>query len=126
MNNSSIKIGKIVFAVTMIVFGFNHFMKAEQMAQMTLSYMPATLGTILTYLTGATLIAAAIGIITGIKGQLAALLLSIQLFSIILAVWIPAVVAGAPADMTIPMILKDLGLAAGALIISGTFQKSES
>jgi len=74
------------------------------------------------YLTGVALIAAAISFLLGWKTKLAGLLLAAFLIIIVLTVHLPAYINGtANAALSVPLInlVKDTGLAAGALIIAG-------
>ncbi|MCP4457887.1 MAG: DoxX family protein [Cytophagales bacterium] len=103
-------VGKLIFALVMAFFGINHLMKAEMMAGMVPDYMPAAV--VIVYLTGVALIAAAVALLIGKKAQLAMTLLGVMLLLIALMIHLP----GGEASM--PMLLKDLGLAGAAWFIS--------
>jgi uncharacterized membrane protein len=112
---------RILYAVPFIVFGINHFMYAGQMKNYVPSFFP--LKTLLVYLTGLALIAAGVSIITKIRIRLASLLLAAMLFIFVLTMHIPGLFKEATMQMAMVAMLKDLGLAAAALMIAGTMEK---
>ncbi|MCB0302742.1 MAG: DoxX family protein [Calditrichaeota bacterium] len=114
MNALTGKIPRIVFAVVMGVFGLFHFMNGPAMAGM----VPIPGGVIWVYITGLALIAAAVSIITGKMAKTGSLLLGVMLLIFALTVHFPGATQGDPAATG--NFLKDLGLAACALIISGS------
>jgi putative oxidoreductase len=121
MNNSTIsRIGVILYALVIAFFGINHFISGNGMAGMVPSFLPG--GVFWVYLTGAALILAAISFLIGKQTKLAGILLALFLVLIVLTVHLPSLIH-APDEkaVNVPMInlIKDLGLAAGALIIAG-------
>ena len=103
-------VGKLMFALVIAFFGAGHLMNADMMSGMVPSYMPAPI--IITYLVGVALIASAVSLLIGKKAQLAMTLLGVMLLLIALMVHLP----GGEASM--PMLLKDLGLAGAAWFMS--------
>ena len=121
MNNSTIsKIGVTLYALVIAFFGVNHFITGSGMAGVVPSFIPG--GVIWVYITGAALILAAIAFLTGKMVKLAGILLAVFLLLVVLTVHIPGIIH-APDEkaVNVPMInlIKDLGLAAGALMIAG-------
>ena len=114
MNNLP-KIGKYMLIVPMAVFGLFHFMNGPGMAGMVPSFLPG--GVFWVYLTGAALIAAAVGIIIGKKAKLAAQLLGLMLLLFAVLIHLPAVAGG--DQMSMGSLLKDIGLAGGVWFLSG-------
>jgi putative oxidoreductase len=113
------KVGKYLFAIPMALFGVFHFLGAENMAAM----VPIPGGVIWVYLTGVALLAAAVSIIIGKKARLASALLGIMLLIFVLAIHLPAVMAGGDGEqsqMNMIMMLKDIAMAGGAFIFAGT------
>ncbi len=106
-------IGRILFAIPMLMFGVFHFGNADGMAGM----VPIPGGVIWVYLTGIALIAASVSIIINKKMKLATMLLGIMLLIFVLSIHLPGLIGGNESSM--PMLLKDLGLAGGAFFISG-------
>ncbi|MEL6926833.1 MAG: DoxX family protein [Bacteroidota bacterium] len=104
--NAIIGIGKYLFALPMAIFGIMHFTSADAMAAM------APGGTIMVYITGAALVAAAISIIIGKLDRLAAVLLAVMLLLFI----IPHAQNMAENPMEMGNILKNIALAGGALM----------
>jgi hypothetical protein len=95
-----------------------HFMAAGDMAGMVPNWVPG--GIFWVYILGLALIAAAISIITKKKIYLASLLLAVLMGVFILTVWLPGVLGG--NQMMMSGLLKDLGLAGGALVIASLFK----
>ena len=111
--NSIIGLRKYIFALPFLIFGIFHFMGAEDMAAM------APGGTIMVYITGVPLIAAAISIFIGKLDKLACVLLAVLLILFILLVHAKGLGDEATMQMSTMSILKDLGLAGGALLCAG-------
>lgn len=108
----------MLFALVFLVFGFNHLTKANAMAGAVPGYLPG--GVFWVYLTGLAFILAALAIIIGKKARLAGYLLCVMLLLFVLLIHVPAYMhAPDEAGKMMPMIsiLKDTGLAAGALFI---------
>lgn len=101
-------LGKYLFAIPMMIFGFFHMMGAQQMAGM----VPIPGGVLWVYITGLALIAAGIAILIGKYDKLAAVLLALLLLIFALSIHLVAVIGG---DMPTNL-LKDLALAGGALM----------
>ena len=114
---SLFQIGKYVFATVMLVFGALHFMAGDQMAGLVPAYMPG--GVLWVYVTGAALIAYALAIYTGRYAKLASQLLALMLTLFVLMIHLPAVMGGDQTSMS--AVLKDLGLAAGALVLGNNY-----
>jgi putative oxidoreductase len=121
MNNTSLfKIGVIVYALVIGIFGINHFVKVTAMQSMVPTFLPG--GVFWVYLTGIALVAAAISFLTGKYTRLAGILLCIFLLVIVFTVHLPAVMHAPDENASrFPMtnLMKDIGLAAGALMIAG-------
>lgn len=101
----------VVFALIWLLFGINHLVNAGTMAPMV-STMPG--GIFWIYFTGVCMILAGVSIIAGKWTRPACYLLALMLLVFIAAIHVPAMIKG---DMFAPAsILKDLGLAAGAII----------
>jgi uncharacterized membrane protein len=121
MKSSTIsKIGIILYACAMGVFGVSHFMNAAAMSQIVPDYLPGG-GKIWVYITGAALILAAIAFLTGKNSRLAGLLLALMLIIFVLMLTLPGLMHADEASkgMFIANLLKDTALAGGALVIAG-------
>jgi len=113
-------IGKILFALPFLVFGFSHLTGASTMAGMVPSFMPFPV--LWVYITGVALIAAAISILIGKYARIACILLAAMLLIFVFTMHIPTFMSSTDENMKmIAMVsmLKDTGLAGGALIIAG-------
>ena len=113
-------IARILFIIPLLGFGSGHLMNAGDMAGM----VPVPGGVFWIYLTGVALLAAAVSIIIKKKAALATLLLGIMLVLFVALIWVPQL--GAEDNMNaMTMMFKDLGLAGGALFMSGVFRNEE-
>lgn len=117
-------VARILFAVPFIIFGVMHLGNAKDMAGYVPSFIPG--GIFWIYLTGIALIVAAVSFIIQKYADYAGLLLALMLGIFILTIHLPGL--GSSASVTIPTmqlsltnLLKDLGLAAGALVLAGKY-----
>jgi uncharacterized membrane protein len=109
-------LGKILFCVPFLAFGIMHLMNANQMAGMVPSYFPG--GGVWIYITGLAEIAAAISILSGKQTKLATMLLAVLLIIFVLTIHLPGVSNPDTQQMAMASLLKDLGLAGAALMLS--------
>ena len=114
-------LARILYGIPFVVFGIMHFIYANGMKGMIPSFLPVPIFWV--YLTGVALIAAGVAIITKIHIKLAALLLALLLLIFIIFIHLPMVFKAATRNMALTALLKDVSLAAGALIIAGMFSK---
>jgi uncharacterized membrane protein len=110
-------VARYVYAAVMAIFGLFHFMGAQDMAGMIPGWLPG--GIVWVYITGAALLAAAIALFINKKARLAMYLLALMLILFIAFLHIPAMNS---ADECVkmgamPNLLKDLALAAAAIVI---------
>ena len=121
MDNTTIsRIGTILYALVVAFFGVNHFLNGTGMQNTVPSFIPG--GIFWVYFTGAALVAAAISFLTGKQTRLAGLLLFAFIILIVLTVHLPAVLhAPDESSVRFPLtnLVKDTGLAAGALMVAG-------
>ncbi|MDH3648156.1 MAG: hypothetical protein OEQ53_00645 [Saprospiraceae bacterium] len=117
---SIVGLGKYIFAIPFLIFGIMHFMNADAMAGM------APGGAIMVYITGVALVAAAISIFIGKLDKLACVLLAVML--LLFVILLHAQGLGSEDEMQMQMsmsnMLKDLGLAGGALLCAGQAKDS--
>ena len=121
MDNSTIfRIGRILYALVVAFFGVNHFLNGTGMQKMVPSFIPG--GAFWIYLTGTALLLAAIAFLIDKETKLAGLLLAAFLLIIVLTIHLPAVLRAqdiATARFPLTNLVKDTGLAAGALMVAG-------
>ena len=113
---------RILYALPFAVFGINHFIYAKNMQGMIPSFFPLKIYWV--YLTGAALIAASLSIITKIQAKLAAFLLALMLAVFIVTIHIPGLFNEQTWQMSMVSLLKDLSLAAAALLIAGMVKET--
>ena len=112
-------IGRYLFALPFGIFGLMHLMSAGDMAGMVPSFIPG--GVLWVYLTGLALIAATVSFIIQKHVHLAALLTAALMIVFVLTIHLPAVIGG--NMMSMGSLLKDLGLAGGALLLASYYQE---
>lgn len=109
--------GRIIFALPFGIFGINHFLMVDFYIGQLTSFIPAGGFTII--LTGLSLIAACISIITKRLIRLSTILLAILLLIFILTIHIPHLLQHFNTEITIIALLKDISLIGGCLMIAG-------
>jgi putative oxidoreductase len=115
MNNAILsRIATIAYALVIIIFGVTHFINTEEMRNYVPAFVPGA--GIWVYITGAALIASGVAIIIDKQARLAGILLTILLLSFALTIHLPRVLNG--FESGVGLIMKDIGLAAGALLIA--------
>jgi uncharacterized membrane protein YphA (DoxX/SURF4 family) len=122
--NAILGLGKYLFAIPFAVFGIMHLMNAQGMA----GWAPFG-GSIIIYITGICLIAAAVSIIIGKYDKLATALLGLML--LLFALLVHAKGLSSAADETasaasMSSMLKDLMLAGAAWMYSASLSKDNS
>ncbi len=116
MNIPTFLLGRILLGIPFLVFGMMHFPGADQMAGMVPAWIPG--GVFWVYFTGVANIAAGVAFITGKQARLAGFLTVLMMIVFILAIHLPGMSNPATAQMSMMSILKDLGLAGGALLMA--------
>lgn len=111
-------LGKFLYIVPIAVFGLFHFANAGQMADYMPGWMP--IKTILVYITGLGLIAAAIALIINKKARLAMILLGIELLCFAIFIHVMHLVGG--DQMAMGQVLKDTALAGSAFYIASNMK----
>jgi uncharacterized membrane protein len=83
--------GRLLFGLSMVVFGAQHFMYASFLATLVMAWLPAHLFWI--YLTGTAMVAAGLAITTAIQARLAGILLGVMFLLWVLLLHAPRVFA---------------------------------
>lgn len=113
---NGIRIARILFALSLLAFGFSHFAYVGQTAPLVPKWLPFPTGW--AYLTGAAHLAAGIGVLFSIYPQLAARLEAAMLSVFTFVVWIPALMAK-PASLPLwTEFLMSLAITAGAWVVA--------
>ena len=110
-------IGKYLYIAPIAIFGLMHLAMGSKMNMLVPSWLPFP--TVWVYLTGLSLIAAAVALIMNKKAKLAMTLLAVELIAFVVLIHIPTLVGGDQNAMG--MVLKDLSMAGAALFIGGTY-----
>jgi len=109
-------IGRIFYALPLLVFGLLHFINGPSMSGVVPSFIPG--GVFWVYFTGLCLMAAAVSIIINKYARLATLLLAVMLLIFVVTIHLPAVLHPHNFQFSMTMLLKDLALAGAAMVIA--------
>ena len=111
--------GRIIFAVSFIVFGIFHFINTGSMADKFLDkwIIPAPV----IYISGFALILVGISIIIKVQAKIACLFLALYLMVIIVTIHVPQIAGG--DQVTITNLLKDLALLGASLTYANILAK---
>jgi len=114
-----IPIGWVLFCITIISFGIDHFLYAKDVAQYISSWIPNKI--FWTYVAGTALIGSGVAILLKIKAQLFAALLGSMIFIWFLILHIPKAIASPLADLgsEVTSALLALAYSGIALVIAG-------
>ncbi len=85
-------LGKYLYILPIAVFGIMHLAMGEQMTGMVPSWLPLKIGIV--YLTGLSLIAAAVALLINKKAKLALTLLGIELLSFVVLIHLVSLIGG--------------------------------
>jgi uncharacterized membrane protein YphA (DoxX/SURF4 family) len=120
----AITLGKLLFAISLPVFGYSHFLYVEPASQMVPSWVPGRV--FLTYLSGVGHIAAGLSLLTGVLARIAAPALCGMFASFILFFHIPRVIATPTSRYEWTGLLVSLMLSGAAWAIAAAVQLSRS
>lgn len=109
-------LGPLFLAVPMAVFGADHFVAPAAIARIVPAWMPWHL--FWAYFVGTALFAAALSILTRKHASLAAALLALMLFSFVLLIHVPNLLAEPGDRFALAILLRDLSFSTGALVLS--------
>ena len=113
-------VARLLFVVPFAVSGLFHLANARAMAGM----VPVPAGVFWVYFTGVALLAGAAGVASGRLGQWAGLGLAALMVTFVAAIHVPGLGNPETQQMAMAGLLKDLGLAGGALTWAGIFMRA--
>src|SRR5579864_2474106 len=114
--------GRLFLAIPLAVFGTEHLTDTADIANIVPRWLPAH--TFWVYLVGIALIAAALSITVQIQSALAATLLGATLFSFVLLIHIPNIMANPGNRFVWAVGLRDTAFSGGALAYAGSHLRS--
>jgi uncharacterized membrane protein YphA (DoxX/SURF4 family) len=114
------KLGRLLFAIPLVVFGVQHFLYARFIATLIPSWIPGHL--FWAYFVGVAFVAAALSISSQIKPRLAATWLGIMFLLWVLVLHLPRVVASPHNGNEWASAFVALAMSGGAFIVAGTLK----
>ncbi|MCX6140764.1 MAG: DoxX family membrane protein [Candidatus Kapabacteria bacterium] len=124
MKFPTLLVGRILFSIPFVSIGLMHVISANKMSGMVPPWLPG--GVVWVYVVGIADLCAAASILSGKKTVLAGQLLACLLVIIVATVHVPAMLGAADEVgrmMSMSALLKDLGLAGGALLVSHIYRQ---
>jgi uncharacterized membrane protein len=114
-----VRVARALFGVALIPFGLAHFMYLDATTVLIPHWLPWPAGW--AYFTGAAFIAAGLAVATGIKGRLAAMMVTVQLLLFSVIVWVPRALAGSLTPFQRGEFVSTWALTAGAWVIMDSY-----
>lgn len=105
-------VARVLFVTPFVAFGFGHLTSADAMAGM----VPVPGGVFWVYFTGVAMLAASVSIVWGRLATIAAPLLALLLLVFAFTLHLPNLSNPESGQMSFMSLMKDLGLAGGALL----------
>jgi uncharacterized membrane protein YphA (DoxX/SURF4 family) len=122
--NWPLTLGRSLFAISMVVFGAQHFMYAGFIATLIPAWIPVHLFWV--YLTGTGMIVAGFSIATGILASLASMSMGLMFLLWFLLLHAPRVAASPRNGDEWTSALVALALSGGSFLLASTFSKRSS
>lgn len=115
-----VRIARMLHGISLLPFGLAHFMYLDATTTLIPAWLPFPVAW--AYLTGAAFLAAGLAIATGIRARIAAALLTLQLASFGLIVWVPRVLAGTVNEFQWGEFVVTVALTAGAWVVADSYR----
>lgn len=110
------RVGAVLFACSLVVFGVEHFLSARGVASMIPGWIPWHL--FWAYFVGVAFFASAAAILTRIHEWLAATMLSIMFLLWVLLLWLPAIAAAPSSGIAWTSAFVTLAMSGGAAVLT--------
>lgn len=122
VGENGVRVATILFGLGLIPLGLAHFLYLEATAPL----VPAWLiwPVFWSYFTGASFIAAGMGVIFGVLPRLAAAFVTLQLFLLTFVVWTPRIIAGTMSDFQWNEFVVSILLTACAWLVANSYAKT--
>jgi uncharacterized membrane protein YphA (DoxX/SURF4 family) len=117
-----IPLGKWLFLLPFALHGFNHLMSFKDFGEMVPGFLP--LKTFWIILIGLCQLAFVLSVIIGKYDKLGAVLVAVMCLAFVLMIYVPSMFKG--SHEALYGLVKDAGLAGGALMYAGAYAKDKS
>ncbi len=121
-DSRGVRIARVLYGVSLIPFGLAHFMYPDATTVLIPNWLPQHLA--LAFFTGATFIAAGLGVALGVMGRLAAALSTQQMALFGIIVWVPRVLSGSVNEFQLGEFVVTFVLMAGALVVTESYGRA--
>jgi uncharacterized membrane protein YphA (DoxX/SURF4 family) len=121
--HTTIRLGRFLFALPLLVFGIQHFMYARYVATLVPSWIPGHL--FWAYFVGVAFIATTLSIATQIKARLSATWLGIMFLLWVLVLHLPRVAAAPHNGDEWTSAFVALAMSGGAFLVAGTLKRAD-
>jgi len=119
-----LRIARVLYALSMIVFGEAHFRYINETAGLVPAWLPFHLGW--AYFTGAAFVAAGIAMLAGVWARLAAALSAAQMGVFTLLVWVPIVASGSREAFQLSETILSFVLTAAGWVVAESYRNVSS
>ena len=116
---SGIHLARILFAISMIIFGEAHFRYLKETASLVPSWLPWRMAWAM--FTGGAYVAAGLAIIAGPGARLAAVLVTVQMGLFTLLVWLPIISAGHVGAFSLSETIISWALTAAGWVVADSY-----
>lgn len=120
---SLVLVGRLLFAMTLVVFGIEHFMYAKFIATLIPAWIPGHL--FWAYFVGVVFIAAALSFITKVQGHMAAALLGLMFLLWVVGLHAPRVAAAPHNGNEWTSAMVALAFSGGSFVLAGALRKTD-
>jgi len=118
--NSGLRIGRVLYGLSLIFFGTAHFIDVPDTLSLIPNWLPVHLFWV--YFTGSAFVAAGVAVLIGLYARLASALSAVEIASFLLLIWIPIVAAGSKVPFQWSETILNAALLAGAWIVADSYR----
>jgi len=123
-DDRGLHIARILFALSLVLFGTGHFVFLDGTASLVPAYLPWPHGWVV--FTACAFFAAAVGIVTGVCARLGTILSAVQMALLALLVYVPKVFHHTASPFQVNELVVSIALAASAWVLAESYSHSRT